>query len=153
MRRRRSGFTLVELLVVILVGSILTGIAVAGGGRFVARQGAVNARDAFVFLSFRARSIAVESGRDILLELDPVSGEAWIVRREGGQRLETHRYEGEYQAEVVTPGNARITICYSPRGYAIPACSQNTNNVEVGFVRGGNTARAVVRPLGQVEAR
>lgn len=153
MQRRRAGLTLVELLLVIAVAGILSTIAVTRVRDHVARQGARNARDEFVYMAARARAAAIERSRNVRLEADPATSRVRIVtgRAGEGDTLEIRRYGMDFNTTVTTSDGQELTICYSPRGYADISCtSLQSGEISVGFTRGGETASALVRPMGQV---
>lgn len=153
--RSRGGFSIIELMFVLLIGSILMSMAFKGASGYLARQGAINARDAFVYLSSRARASAIERGGIVRLELDPAGERVWLVtgRSGAGDTLEVLNYSGEYQADVQTGSGSALTICYTARGFADETCTSIAVALDLRFVRGADTARALVRPLGQVEVR
>jgi hypothetical protein len=81
----------------------------------------------------------------------------WIVRRNLGTALATDTLERVvfstvHASTISTAANTRITLCYSPRGYAF-SCSGNSpaGNVDVTFTHTDKTAVARVKPLGQIE--
>lgn len=155
MLRQRGGFTLVELLIVMIIGATLTTMAIPSFTRLMNARNAQNARDRLVWLANRARMRAMERGSVQLLEISPSRNAAWIVRRNGvtaADTLETVRFTGEYSATVSTSTGNTITVCYSARGYAF-SCSGNSPaaNVEATLTHAGKTATARIKPLGQVE--
>lgn len=155
MRPDRTGFTAVELLVVMLIGAILTSMGVSQFSRYEARQGARNARDSFVYMAGRARSIAIERGAAVRLVIDPAQDRTWIQTGQTGvgQTLEELSYKGEFAADVTTSARGPVTVCYAPRGFALRSCSmpQSTQAITVTFARGTHVYNARVRPLGQVD--
>ena len=153
--RQRGGFTLVELLIVMIIGAALTTMAIPSFTRLMNARNAQNARDRLVWLANRARVRAMERGNVQLFEVSPSLNAAWIVRRNGAaaaDTLERVRFTGEYSATVSTSTGNTITVCYSPRGYAF-SCSANSPaaNVEATLTHAGKTATARIKPLGQVE--
>jgi prepilin-type N-terminal cleavage/methylation domain-containing protein len=148
----RPGYTLVELVMVIVVGAILVGLVVNGASAYVSRKRVSNARDAFVYLAMRARSAAIERGRNVSLHLSEAQGR--ITVNEGcsasGAELERLHLENEFHAKVEAAKDP-ITVCYSPRGFAIEGQTTISAPTVVSFVIGKDTARARVAPLGQVE--
>lgn len=152
----RAGFTLVELLVVIIIGGVLLGIAIPSFTNLTKGRNAQNARDAVVWLAARARGRAIERGEVHLLEIDPPNERAWVVRRNTGTPLasdtvETVSLADQYATTVSTTANTKITLCYGPRGYAFTCTGSPTSNVDVTFTHIDRTARARVKPLGQIE--
>jgi prepilin-type N-terminal cleavage/methylation domain-containing protein len=151
----RSGFTLVELLLVLIIGGILMSYAVPSFTRITSAQNAQNARDRLVWMANRARSTALTQGRVELLEISPARNAAWIVRRGGTTAADTTEivnFTGEYTATVTTSTNNTITVCYSARGYAF-VCTGNspTANVDATITHIDKTATARIKPLGQIE--
>ena len=161
MRKRigsaRGGYTLVELLMVIIIGAVLLSMAIPSFTRITAGQNARNARDAVVWMGARARSRAIERGEVVLLEIQPSSERAWIVRRNTGtalasDTLEKTNFGTEQQVTLSTTSNNKITLCFSPRGYAFTCATGSPGtNVNVTFSHAGKTAIARVKPLGQIE--
>lgn len=153
----RAGFTLIELLIVIVISGALMMMAIPSFNQVTASRNAQNARDATVWMASRARSRAIERGQTQLLEIDPATERAWIVRRNTGvavatDTLETTDFSTKWNSQVSTATNARITVCYGPRGYAF-SCSANSPaaNVDVTFTHASKTATARIKPLGQIE--
>ena len=149
MRHRTAGFTGIEILIVLVIGGILMGMALPAFGRALARRGAQNARDALVTLSARARNLAIERGATVTLGVDVAAGRAWIAQ--GTDTLDVLDYSGEFDADLTARRNAALLqVCFTPRGIG-GACSSSTLLPDtVIFKRGAHTARAEVRVLGQV---
>ena len=152
----RGGFTLIELVLVIVIGAVLMTMAIPSFTRMSSGQNARNARDAVIWMSARARSRAIERGEVTLLEIDPGSERAWIVRRNTGTALASDTLErvdfGNEQSVQVSGITSQLTLCYNARGYAF-SCSANSPsaNTDVIFTHAGKTATARVKPLGQIE--
>ncbi|HEY0306267.1 MAG TPA: GspH/FimT family pseudopilin [Longimicrobiales bacterium] len=152
----RGGFTLIELVIVMIIGAVLLSMAIPSFTRMASGQNARNARDAVVWMSARARSRAIERGEVTLLEIHPGDERAWIVRRNTGTALASDTLERvDFEAEQdvqVTGISSKLTLCYNARGYAF-SCSANspTANADVIFTHAGKSATARVKPLGQIE--
>lgn len=152
---RRAGFTILELMIVMIIAGVIATIAIPRMGSVQARQSAQNARDAFVWMGTRARARAIERGTTQLLKIDPASDRAWIIKRNPTSAADTAQvvdFQGEFDATVSTSTGSVVTICYNTRGYAW-ACdaASPTTDVIVSFETGRETATARVRPLGQIE--
>jgi len=152
---QRPGFTILELMIVMIIAGVVASIAIPRMGAMQASQGAQNARDAFVWMGARARARAIERGVTQLLEIDPATDRAWIVRRNPTAASDTAQvvsFRTEFEADVTTQTGTTITICYNTRGYAW-ACDAASPTADelVTFETGRRTAVARVRPLGQIE--
>lgn len=153
--RPRRGFTLVELLIVMIIGAALMTMAIPSFTRLMNARNAQNARDALVWMANRARARAVERGNVQLFEVSPARNSAWIVTRNGTTAADTVQminFQGEHSAVLSTSTANTITVCFSPRGYAFE-CDANSpqSNVETTLTHAGKTATARIKPLGQVE--
>src|SRR5690349_2572486 len=89
----RAGFALIGLLIVIVISGALMMMAIPSFNRVTAGRNAQNARDATVWMASRARSRAIERGQTQLLQIDPATERAWIVRRNTGVALATDTLE------------------------------------------------------------
>jgi prepilin-type N-terminal cleavage/methylation domain-containing protein len=148
----RAGFSLVELLLVLVIGAILMTFAVPGFTRMTASRNAQNARDNLVWMAARARAKAIERGRVYLLTIDPTAERARIIQRGATTALDSVTFSTEFKTTISTDANTTIVLCYSPRGYAL-ACDSGSpsTNVDVTFTFIDKTAVARVKPLGQIE--
>lgn len=148
---KQAGFAAIEIVVVIMIAAVLMGMAIPAFGRVQARRGVINARNTLIALAARARAHAVERGENVYLEIDPVTNRAWV--RRGTDTIQVVQYSGEFAAEMQLASNtSTVAICYSSRGFARESCNAGTLPDVVTFRRGPETARARIRPLGQVES-
>ncbi len=150
---RRPGFTVVEMLIVMLVVALMAGIVAPAITDAQKRMGLKNAANGVVFLGSRARAHAASRGAIVLLEIDPATEQGWV--RFGSDTLVGSfvDFEEQFAADVdVSDGEGKLTICYSPRGYAQPGCADVPRlPVQVIFTRGGKTDSVQIKALGQVE--
>ena len=155
----RGGYTLLELLIVMVIGAALLMMAIPSFTRVSAGQNARNARDAVVWMSARARSRAIERGQVTLMEIDPNSERAWIVfRRQTGTAAASDTLEkvdfSAGQGVQITGPSTKTTLCYNARGYAFVCTGTSvTADVDVIFTHADRSATARLKPLGQVERR
>lgn len=147
MPRSRHGFTLIELVIAILIGSILTSIALSSYGNARGRFAVRGARSTFASLHARARAQAIERGTTARLLLD-VAGDSvslWV----GGDRLETLYFGDEFNVDLQSSvGNLRL--CMNSRGYADTDCNSFNAPVKLGFVHGSDAASLELLPMGQL---
>lgn len=150
----RPGFSMIELLFVLIIGSVLMGMAVSGSGTYLARKGARDARDMFVYMATHARTAAIERGTDVRLVVD-ASTDRMVIRTgsTGSGEIVDEIQLSEFGARVTMTGGSSLTICYNPRGFAKETCSTNIGDTEVTFTRGGFSESATVRGLGQVKRK
>lgn len=148
MSHRLAGYSGIEILVVLVIGGILAGMALPAFGRAIARRNVENARDALIVMGARARSLAIERGRAVKLGVETAAGRAWIV--DGPDTLQVLDYAGEFEADLRSVRNAALLeVCFTPRGVG-DACGGTVLPDTVVFTRGPYTARAAIRVLGQV---
>lgn len=147
MNRNRAGFTVVELLIVMIVGSVLATIVSQSLGTYMERRALDDSRAAVIHMAARARSLAIDRG-SASLDIDPDLDTVTLVQ--GGDTLEVVNLDAEYGTDLVA--DAALSICYSSRGYALSACTNFATNQMVGVRFQGRGARLLVRPLGQMEA-
>src|SRR5437868_2207336 len=101
LRGSRSGYTLVELLIVMLIASILMSMVVPQFTRMMTTRNAQNARDDLVWMAVRAKAKAVERGQTYMLEINPTTERAWIVKRNAtvaADTIQTVDFSTEFKA-------------------------------------------------------
>lgn len=147
MLRRRSGFTIIELVVVIVIGGVLTTFAVKGFGVTSHQTATRQARNVFNGMAARARAQAIETGRTTLLIADARGDSVLIFAN--GRIVENVRFAEEMEVDI--QAEADVTrVCMSPRGYADQDCNSFDRSVKMAFVRGGQSRSLEIHPLGQI---
>ena len=144
---RPNGFTLTELLIVIVISLALTSIAVTGAQPARNRYAVLGARDGFVAMHARARAQAVEAGKTTVLTLDFATDRATLTR--GYTTLETLEF-GEGLGVDVQGGGSSMTICMNSRGFGETSCNSFSTGTDITFVQGSSSKRVRIYPLGQV---
>jgi prepilin-type N-terminal cleavage/methylation domain-containing protein len=155
-RSAREGFTLIEMLIVMIIFGALLTFAIPSFTRMSKGRSAQNARDALVWMGARARARAIERGEVQMLKIDPGNERVSIVRRTTAAAVATDTLEAinfatVHSSTISTTANTVIILCYSPRGFAITCASSPNANVDVTFTHSDKTAVARVKPLGQIE--
>ena len=81
---RKAGFTLLELILVMMLAAIVLSLAAPSLRVFANARPIANAAAQFVTLTNYARSQAISEGRTYRLNLDPDKGLFWLTAQEGG---------------------------------------------------------------------
>lgn len=147
MTRRGEGFTIIEMLVVVLVGAILASIAMSGYARVQSRLAVRSARDTFASLHSRARAHAVERGVAARFNVDASGDSVWISS--GGTRIDGLDFRSAMGVDIRSSPSS-VTLCMTPRGYADPGCNSFTSTVTFSFAQGAESTTLSLRTLGQL---
>lgn len=147
MKQSRFGFSVIELVIALLIGSILTTIALSSYGNARGRYAVRGARDTFASLHARARAQAIERGATVHLVVD-VSGDS-IFLWSGGTNLETIHFADEFHVDVRSTVG-RIRLCMNSRGYADTACNSFIEPPTVAFWQNADSSSVLILPLGQL---
>lgn len=153
MERRRAGFSMVELLFVLLIAGILGTLAFPSFKSYLSHRALVNARTAFTAAAARARAAAVERGDVVVLRVLPTADAVHVMSADGADTLMTlDLADGEMTADLLREGG-NLTVCYLPRGFAHPSCGDGASlPQQVGFRNAaGNELWASISAVGQVE--
>ena len=151
MGRPRLGFTMVEMVVAILIGSILTSIALSSysnaRGRFAVR----GARNTFVAVHARARAQAIEKGEIVKIVVSPLYDRLSLVTQ-SGDTLERIGFGDEFSVDIQRVGGSstELEICMNSRGFAEESCNSFTTPAGIQFWQGADSASVEVLPLGQL---
>lgn len=148
MDNRRSGFSIIELVVVLMVGSVLTSIAMTSFNGISGHYATKGARQTFMAMNARARAQAVEYGRIVRLNLDPGGDSVWLSR--GSEVLEVLDFGEEFDVDIRTSTNSELRVCMNARGFADTRCNNFSSPVTVSFVLASDTASVQVLSLGQM---
>lgn len=150
MHRTRTGFTMIELIIAIVIGSILTTIAlnqISGAQTRIAVRGA---QTTYAAIHYRARVHGIEKGRNVMLHADVAGDSVWI--EDNGDILEIIRFGDEnLDMRVSSPSSVtEYTICFGSRGYADMGCNTVNTYMRMHFHQGTEVSNLWVMPLGQL---
>jgi len=163
MIRGNRGFSLVELLFVIVIGSVLMGVAMSGWGDVRDRLATGSAKAAYMAMHQTARSRAVEKGETILIVVY-TNLERVVYYTPTDGFFEEVYFDDEFGVDIRTTIGGTTTnfsyyMCMTPRGYADIDCGQYTgmltqtmgsNEFDIEFWIGENSSKVTVLPLGQL---
>lgn len=144
---RRAGFTMVELVIAILIGSILTSIALASFRNVTGRFAARGAKETFVALHARTRATAIESGQAVSLIVNSTGDSVYISRND--TILELIRFSEELNVDVRSDPN-RFVLCIGPQGFGDEDCTTIEEPRRVQFWHNADSTSLIVMPLGQL---
>ncbi|MDA0312894.1 MAG: prepilin-type N-terminal cleavage/methylation domain-containing protein [Gemmatimonadetes bacterium] len=149
MQDKRAGFTIIELVIALMIGSILTSIALSSFGNSTARFSVSGARNAFVSLHARARASAIERGTTATLFIDLGADTAAVVRQD--TVIARIDFMKEFNVNL-SNSNTRLLLCMSPRGYADDGCTSFSAAQTLRFIfrNSSDTVSVDLLPLGQL---
>lgn len=135
---------------VLMVGSVLTSIAIQSfngiSGRFAAR----GARQTLLSMHARARAQAVEFGQTVRLNVDPGGDSVWLSQ--GADILTVVDFEEEFNVDVRTSTDSNLKVCMNARGFADTGCNNFVSPVTITFLLASDTFSVRVLTLGQMTA-
>jgi type II secretory pathway pseudopilin PulG len=140
---------MIELIIVLLIGSILVSIAVGRIGKTRSVLAASAARQAYLSLHARTRAQAIEFGATARLMLDVRGDSAWI--NQNGRTLETYRFATDNIDVESDSSDPIVQVCMIPRGYSEPRCNSFAESLELTFTAPESVASVVLLPMGQVK--
>lgn len=152
MNRRTSGFTIIELMFVILIGSILTAMALSSFQTAQAAFAARSARTMYATIHQRARARAIELGETVLFVVDTDGDSTFFFN--GGAVSEVTNFRRQMNVDLRASPSAFL-ICMTPRGYADPTCpaygfSTSSTPIKLEFWRNADSSTVEILPMGQL---
>jgi len=150
--RHRRGFTLLELLIVLVVGGVLSMVTIQSFSQVHGSLAARTAQSTFMTLHAQARASAVERGHNVILRVTPGSNLVEVEAQPSGGPsvvIRSRNFAADYDVSLETDGGV-VELCMTPRGFASTSCGNVTSRVQVRFVRGDRTRSVTLLPLGQL---
>lgn len=144
---RRLGFTLIELVIALLIGTILTSIALSSWGGARASFSVRGARNTFATLQARTRAQAIENGGTVRL-LVSTSGDS-VTITDGTTTYETVNFMDQFHVDLKS-STGGFRLCMNSRGYGDSGCTSFSSTVTLQFWQGGDSATVKILPLGQL---
>jgi len=153
---------MIELVIVIVIGSILTGVALSSFQNAQSRFAVQSAKRVYMTWHARARSMAIERGETVALVVYTTGDSVAMLHREGGvvQWSNIQKFDDELNVELRTQGGGGFYTCMSPRGFADLSCgtlgllyglsSTITDTVRLQFWQNADSASVLILPMGQV---
>ena len=162
--KRVAGFTMPELVIALVIGAILTSVAFASFQNVQSRFAVRGAKQAYMTLHQRARSMAVERGETVLLVMyTPQDSAALLTRDTAGVWTwsEHTHFQNQFEVEIRTPSNQSYYMCMTPRGYSDYNCGSwgalssayratFADTFRVEFWQGADSSSVLVLPMGQL---
>jgi prepilin-type N-terminal cleavage/methylation domain-containing protein len=146
------GFTILELVVVIVIGGVMAGLMINAFSRVRGQLSTRSAQSNFMGLHAQARAFAVERGVQVRLVVDEGNDRVRIeVPAPDGVDVRNEMdFRRAFGVDMVT-GQGSVNVCFTPRGIANPACGGafTGNSLVVRFDAGGRSRTVTVFPLGQ----
>jgi prepilin-type N-terminal cleavage/methylation domain-containing protein len=150
---RRGGFTILELIIVILITGVLVGVVINSFSRMAGQLNTRSAHDNFLSLHAQARAFAVERGVEVRLVIDPGADQVRVETTRDGQVevLNQLNFREEFQVDLIrVTGQGPVNLCFTPRGIANPTCGNAVGTETTIRFEMGNRSRSIrLLPLGQ----
>lgn len=147
MTRSQRGFTILELLIALSLGTLLTSIGANAMGPVWARTSVRSAQNTFMSLHARGRAEAIERGSTIRFIIS-ATGDSAFVMTSDSTLVESINFMEKFHVDIAATQNT-VVLCWTARGYADSDCNSFASSVEVEFARSGNTTGLRIWPLGK----
>lgn len=142
----RRGFTLIEVVIVLAIGGVLSGLAIYSFGAMRGSMSVNSARGTFLTMLSATRATAVERGTLMRLVADPDAGTISIEEGcDGGDVVRSQSVD----VTIEVDGDV-FAVCMTPRGYADPSSNSFDDEGTISFSEGGEVVQVTVLSLGQV---
>lgn len=144
---RSMGFTLVELAIALVVGTILTSIALSSFGGARARFAVRGARNSFVTMVARTRAQAIQNGSTVRLMVSTSGDSVWIT--DGTTTYDVVHFMDDQHVDLES-STGDFRLCMNSRGYGDTGCNDFSGTVTLQFWQGADSTSVKILPLGQL---
>ena len=148
MRKGPQGFSLLELVIVLMIAFVLLSVMTQRIGKARSVLAAQSARHTFLSLHARTRAQAIEFGVTVRLMVDIEGDSAWIAQ--GAGTIETYRFAPEGVDLQSDSPDGIVELCIVARGYSEPRCNSMTQPISLAFVTTEASDSVFLTPLGRV---
>jgi prepilin-type N-terminal cleavage/methylation domain-containing protein len=128
-RHYSPGFTLVELIVVMVILAIVAGVVAPSLSRFRLGRSNANAANQLVALASYARTQSASEGRTYRLNFDPDHGEYWLTAQ--GPSGTYDPPDGDYGQHFTVPDGVLMQIKINPQANSQMTVPSTVNQVSV----------------------
>ena len=152
MNRNTQGFTILELIIVLVISTVLAGIITLSFSRVQGQLGVQSAQTNFLSLHAQARAFAAERGTLVYFVVDDGDDEfrvEWDNPDTGTREVLNVVSVGQEFGVNVTASESGAQLCFTPRGIADPGCNTFTGTLRVQLDRANRSAALLVLQLGQ----
>src|SRR5580704_5018450 len=112
-RIRHSGFTLMELILVMLIIAIISGMLVPALARFTAGRAVDNLGRQIVGIAQYAHAQAISEARTYRLNFDPGSGQFWLTADAGNGTFNPPT--GNFSQRYSSPDGVKMQVQVTPQ--------------------------------------
>jgi len=146
---------MVELVIALLIGSILTSIALASFKTVQEAFAVRNAKSMYATLHQRARAMSVEKGETVMLAVD-IAGDSAFIWSPSSSISDVTNFRDELHVDL--RGTTSFVMCMTPRGYADYNCGAfaglvtgtTASAVRLEFWQNADSTSVIVLPMGQL---
>lgn len=152
--KRKSGFTMIEMVVVVMVVGLLALVGINGMSGVQSRYAVRAAKNVFGSLHARTRAQAIEFGQNMKLEVSTAGDSVWITRNDSV--IDIVRFGADSTGSAVRQGvditaaDASYTVCMGPRGFAETTCTSFAGRKWIYFSQGGETDSLGINSMGTI---
>jgi type II secretion system protein H len=148
MRNRRSGFTLIEMLMVVVIMGIVLSIASPKLTTAASQMAVHNARNEVSAMISLTRALAVQNGRRATFVQEGNSVRVELARGYGSTTDTVAARDLAEQHKVALGSSAKLEVPFDPRGFAIRSSADESRIISI--QRDGFTDTVCVIGLGKI---